>query len=122
MNSTTTNRPAFDLITSPTAAASGAIEQVRKIASELGGNLRAPHHTAGASAVAGEMALAAGGVLLLDDPADFPRVIVRLIGRLWQQMAPTARPHIVVILRGDRDLERFATLFDGWNIAEHTSV
>lgn len=123
--------PTITLITSPTPAAIGAVTYARILAADIGGNLRAPHHTATTHGLSEEMARAAGGVLLIDDPASFSPAAVYKIASLWVEMRASVRPRIVMILRGGHlnysdglasDMKRCATLFDGWNIADHRSM
>lgn len=117
--------PTLEIITSPVAAA-GLIRKAQALAAQHGGNLRAPHHTASRAAIGAEVAIAAGGVLLLDEPAEFSRAVVSMIGDTWIRMVPTCRPRVILTIRGDKDpratastLARCAELFDGWQVARH---
>lgn len=109
-------KPTFDLITAP--AASGILK-ARELAHEHGDHIRAPHYTASRAAIGAEMALAAGGVLLLDEPAEFTRSVVDLIADIWVHMIPKCRPRIIMVIRDSRDLTRVAYFFAGWTVAEH---
>lgn len=120
--------PTFTLITSP-AAHRGSISKAREIAAEYGGNFRAPHFTVSRNAISGEMALAAGGVLLLDQAADFSRSVVSMITNLWTNMDPACRPELIVTLSGDGTddgtaamLAHFVKTFEGWTVTEHYTV
>lgn len=117
--------PTFDLITAPTTI-SGIIRKAREIATEQGGNFRAPHFTVSRAGMVGEMALAAGGVLLLDEPAEFSRTAINAVAHIWAAMDPACRPRLILTIRGNGDdattaskLARIVDLFDGWTIAEH---
>ena len=119
------SKPTFTVITTPIAA-SGLILKARELSAEHGGNFRAPHHTVGRAAIAGEVALAAGGVLLIDEPAEFSRSVIGMIEHLWIGMVPACRPKIVLTLRASTDdkqtaaaLRRVADVFDGWNVEDH---
>lgn len=115
--------PTFTLITSPGAPWHGLILKARELATEHGGNFRAPHHTASRPAIFAEMAIAAGGTLLLDEPAEFSRAAINAVAHTWAAMDPACRPRLVLILRGPgvgaSTLARCAELFEGWTIAEH---
>jgi len=119
----TTTSPTFTLITTPRGV-TGSVSLARKIAAER--NFRAPHHTASREGMAGEMAIAAGGVLYLDEPAQFSRSAVHMIANLWRMMDPACRPQIVVAIVDQKeddhtamDIARVVDLFDGWTVAEH---
>ncbi len=112
--------PTYELFT-----VAGGIDYARELAHQMGGNLRAPHHTVSRAAIGAEIALAAGGVLLLDEAAYFSPDIVHQISRTWLGMVPACRPRIVVILRTQEVAgteaarviaERFAKLYDEWKI------
>lgn len=84
----------------------------RSIRAVLGCALRAPHHTAGPKAVAGELELAAGGVLLLDEAADFRRACFEELARRVASRVLRGKPlPLAIVLRVDADpseLERLA--------------
>ncbi len=117
--------PTVEIITSPVPAA-GLIYKARALAARHSGNLRAPHHTASRAAIGAEMAMAAGGVLLLDEPAEFSRAVVRMIADILVRMDPACQPRVILIIRGDEDpratastLARCAELFADWRVTQH---
>ena len=121
----TTHFPTAEIITTPVPAA-GLIYKARALAAECGDSFRAPHHTASRAAIGAEMALAAGGTLLLDEPAEFSRSVVNMIAHTWIRMVPACRPKIILVIRGSEDpcdtastLARCAELFAGWEISDH---
>ncbi|OGR13008.1 MAG: hypothetical protein A2341_28115 [Deltaproteobacteria bacterium RIFOXYB12_FULL_58_9] len=61
--------------------------------------LRIPHHTAGPEAMVGEVALAASGILFLDDILEFRTSTLRRTFAVWRQMHPKAQPILVIGLR-----------------------
>ena len=109
--------PTYELFAPP-----GGIAYARDLAQSIGGNLRAPHHTASHAAMGDEMALAAGGVLLLDDAGEFSPAVLARIASVWAAMTPAVRPRIVAVLHttknnpkaAEADAKRFAKLYDGW--------
>lgn len=118
-----TSKPTMTLITTP-----APIATARKLAAELGGNFRAPHHTVSRAGLSGEMALAAGGVLLLDEPAEFTRGALSMLESLWAGMDPACRPEILLTVRATDDpklaastCKRLGELFEGWIVTEHVS-
>lgn len=74
----------------------------------LGCAFRAPHHSCSPESVAGEVALAAGGVLLLDEAADFRRTayeaLLRALGAA--PLAGRAAPAALVLQVAREDLDR----------------
>jgi len=74
-----------------------------KLAADMGAghNVRAPHHTVGEIGIVGELALAAGGVLYLEDIEEFRLACIRSVARIWVKMDPEARPAIVARVSDD---------------------
>jgi hypothetical protein len=121
---TANDHPTYTLITSEHQA-TGLISKARELANEIGGNFRAPHYTASAGALGGEMALAAGGTLLIDQPADFSHSAINTIASIWCQMDPACRPEVIVTLLAEKTEQatqntarRFQELFRGWERKE----
>lgn len=90
------------------------VERVRGAVEILGVALRAPHHTCSPESVAGEVELAAGGILLLDDAADFRRTAYESLRNALAAAVLEGRdPPVALVLqcaRDDRDrLERVAS-------------
>ena len=80
---------------------SGIVSTVRALHVGLGGKIpfRAPHYTIGHQGMLGELALAAGGILFLDDILEFvPSVLRRLLWH-WDHMDAKVQPILVVGLR-----------------------
>lgn len=112
----------------------GMVARAREIAKDHGGNFRAPHHTVSGAGMAGELALAAGGVLYLDEANEFSRSSISTIKNLVPMMDSKVRPLLIVGIRWQHDpfskekapedvveraLDRTADMFQGWDVAEH---
>lgn len=97
------------MIVEISVASSDIISRSRVIADSLGRSLRAPHFTAGVEALRGEVDLAAGGVLLLCDAADFRRTAYEAV---VAAVAAADEPPIRVVLavEGRDDLPRLRRL------------
>lgn len=113
----------------------GITAMARDIGREVGGPFRAPHHTVSQIVAVQEVAIAAGGVLYIDDPAEFAPGVCRAIVDTVRAMDPAHRPLVVLgyggpySLPGDPsvaahiadDLDRIANL---WTpaIIHHVSI
>lgn len=125
--------PALELITLP-AGTRGATTLARERAHQIGRNFRAPHHTASVAAIGSEVAIAAGGVLYLDEPEEISRPAAHMIYSTVKAMHPDARPVVILAIReaGDgipldardqeRRVERLAQLYGGWRVSVHTVI
>lgn len=115
------DKPTLEIITATTCR--GAVTKARKISAEHGGNFCAPHYTASAAGVVGELAIAAGGVLLLDEPAMFSRATLSILTSTLGMMDLAHRPRVIVILEAGADpaktLDTFGHRFAGWTITVH---
>ncbi len=81
----------------------GQTMYARRLAEMSCGPLRAPHHTCSRLALGHELALAAGGVLYLDDLSEWRRAQLQDITRTWVEMDGASRPHLVLGFRVPRD-------------------
>lgn len=77
----------------------------RELAANIGGPLRAPHHTCSAIALLGELALAAGGVLYLDEVPEFRAEALSAMAHTWAKMTDGHRPTLVLGVREAQNLE-----------------
>lgn len=121
-------KPTLEIITCPPGHA-GAVQIARERGLFLGRNFRAPHHTASAAGMMGEIAIAAGGVLYLDEPEGLSRSVAGQLRYCVAAMHPDVRPAVMLAIRapgpedprGDlgKDLARIGELFAGWEIAAH---
>jgi len=84
---------------------SGIVKTVRALHAGFGGEipLRAPHYTVGHQGMLGELVLAAGGILFLDDILEFVPAVLRQLLWHWDHMDPKAQPILVIGLRLSRD-------------------
>lgn len=87
-------------LVSEVTAFRGPLKVAREIHEELGGSFRAPHHTVSQLGLAGELAIAAGGVMLLDEASEFRAGALAWLLATWTLMP--ARPVLVVDLSGER--------------------
>ncbi len=85
------------LITS--TSGTGITMRTRQIHESVGGPLRCPHHTVSRLGALSELALAAGGVLYLDETLEFNRQVIRDIVGTWKRMDPRVRPVLVLGMR-----------------------
>lgn len=130
----------YELITAP-AGAFGLVHRASQLAKAEGGPMRAPHHTVGGHGAMIELALAAGGVLFLEDPAEFSGPVLRaLLTTAGHMHCP---PRILLGVRGRNAtsasgarladvqdegttgamLERLASLLEGHTcVAHHTAT
>ncbi len=121
-------KPALELITLPPGTR-GATLIARDRAAEVGRNFRAPHHTVSVAGMMGEIAIAAGGVLYFDEPAELGRSVARRLQGCVAEMHPDVRPEVILAIRApdpkdprsdlSRDLARIGDLFAGWEIVGH---
>lgn len=79
----------------------GATLEARAVAKEVGRNLRAPHHTVSQAGLIGELALAACGVLLLDEADLFRGSSLLVLRNHLELMHPDARPVLFLTHSGD---------------------
>lgn len=74
----------------------------RKAAIQAGnGRLRAPHCTVSGAGLLGELAIAAGGTLILDEAEAFRGADLLGMFNTWAMMHPMVRPRVVMIFDGD---------------------
>jgi hypothetical protein len=59
---------------------------------------RAPHHTISELGALSELALAAGGILYLNEAIEFRKPVLSAIYRVWVKMYPKVRPVIIAHL------------------------
>lgn len=71
-----------------------AIRHARMLAGEK--RFRCPHYTTSTIGIISELAIAAGGVLYLEDFQRFSRWSLKDLFSAWQLMDPEHRPHIVI--------------------------
>jgi len=76
-------------------------EIARRLARHVGGNLRAPHHTVSGSGLVGELAIAAGGVLMLDEIDEFLGRALLILKNHSELMQDEHRPVLFVTHLGD---------------------
>lgn len=89
--------------------ANGMIE-ARRMAKELDGPMRAPHHSCSQIALLSEIAMSAGGVLWLDaEGGAWVHITIRTV----MQMHPKARPVVFIGLSGDED-QKSLKAYEGW--------
>lgn len=79
----------------------GAITEARNRAKRTGCNLRAPHHTVSSAGLVGELAFAAGGILVLDEVDKFRPDTLRTLASHLEIMHPDVRPAVYLIHDGD---------------------
>ena len=85
--------------------------EARAMAKELGDrHLRAPHHTVTMAGISGEVAIAAGGVLLLDDVESFPSSSLRAVRNLVNHMHEDVRPVLFLTYFGPEMSARVANV------------
>lgn len=80
---------------------SGALIEAREMAAEAGCNLRAPHHSVSQAGLIGELAIAAGGVLFLDEVEEFRGSALRTMVNHLGMMQEKVRPVLFVTHCGD---------------------
>jgi hypothetical protein len=119
--------------------AKGAFYEACNVGRKHGGNFRAPHHTVSQTGMAGELALAAGGVLVLDDANEFSHSAISVIKNLLPMMDEAVRPVVVLTLRWplegchpeyvpapvdfmSRQIERVGLMFEGWTVENHMGL
>lgn len=83
------------------SATTNAHAEARNEATRRNGHLRAPHHMASLIGLMGELAIAAGGVLMLDDIGEFRREGLRVLANHIASMHSTSRPCVVATYRGE---------------------
>lgn len=81
---------------------SAALEEARKLAEEKGGPFRAPHHTVGTEALLSEVALAACGVLYLDQAEDVRATVLMRALSTVAHMHPRARPTVFLAVDDEK--------------------
>ena len=125
--------PTLELITLQ-AGARGATTAARDRALTIGRNFRAPHHTASSAAMGSEVAIAAGGVLYLDEPEEISLSAARMLYSTVRAMHPDARPVVILTIREDcsgiphsyntpeKRVARLARLFEGWRVGAHDVI
>jgi hypothetical protein len=74
----------------------GAIWLARRMARRRNGLFRAPHHTVSGLGLISELAISAGGTLLLDEAIEFRRSGVRQLLSTWRAMPKAIRPDLVL--------------------------
>jgi hypothetical protein len=62
--------------------------------------IRAPHHTVSERGALLELAVSAGGVLVISEAREFHAATLAMILRVWADMHPSARPVLVVDMGG----------------------
>ncbi len=75
---------------------SGATWLARRMARRRNGLFRAPHHTASDIGAQGELAIAAGGTLYLDEALKFRRNTLAQLLSTWRMMPEAVRPDLVL--------------------------
>ncbi len=90
------------------------------LAQRIGGlfcPLRAPHHTAGERALAGELALAAGGTLFFDEAHEVSTFDLRNTIATWQMMeANPAQPLLILSVPDSEGVDRLRKAFGDNNM------
>lgn len=76
-------------------------EMARRLARHVGGNLRAPHHSVSEAGLIGELAIAAGGVLMLDEIDEFRGNALRVLKDHLERMQDSHRPVLFVTHSGE---------------------
>ena len=82
------------LMQSPQGAGKTII--ARRLAVTVNGPFRAPHHTCSRAAVGAELALAAGGVLYLDDWQEWDYGTLQYLWDVWGRMRPGCQPMVAL--------------------------
>lgn len=105
--------------------ASGLVVFARELSRRKEGPFRAPHHTCSTVGLLGELALAAGGLLYLDDFQEFRASAVGQLLQTWGKMWPTARPVLVFGMRYEEpaevvDFVERMRLRDAWQVPAAT--
>jgi hypothetical protein len=90
----------------------GITARARQLAD--GKRLRAPHHSCSDKALLSELALAAGGVLYLDEVLEFPARNLRVLFQTWCRMDAEVQPLLVLGIQFRRPdwLEQFPSVTD----------
>lgn len=86
-----------------------SLGRARTEARERACPFRAPHHTVSVAGILSELALAAGGVLYLDEADCFHTSTLRYLLGSWQRMTDATRP-MVYLARGDAGPSRIDAL------------
>jgi hypothetical protein len=87
--------------------------RARQLHREKGrGPFRAPHHSVSEVGAIAELALAAGGVYLMDEAREWRSNVRASVLRTWALMPPEARPILVVDMSGDLRRAQLPPLFD----------
>ncbi len=74
--------------------------------------LRCPHHTVSERGLAGELALAAGGTLYLDEAHELKTSVLSSVMATWRMMdANPAQPLIVATVHDEKGLDRLRKVF-----------
>lgn len=73
----------------------------RDLHAKMGGPLRVPHHSVSEAGMLGELTLAAGGVLVLDEAREIRASVLRSLFGRWGAMHPEFRPLVVVDVSGE---------------------
>lgn len=99
----------------PTITLINTIAEARAIG--LGRAFRAPHFTVSERVIVEEVAMAAGGVLLLDEPTQYNRACLTAVLRVVSGMQPSVRPVVCAIVRTDdpETLEEIDSRFEAWD-------
>ena len=74
----------------------------RRLAQDFAMHVRSPHRTTSKLALQGELALAACGVLVLDEVNEIESCALRPLLNTWAMMSTQARPWLVVGFTSDR--------------------
>lgn len=80
---------------------SAALMEARQMAEEAGCPLRAPHHSVSQAGLIGELALSAGGILLLDCVEEFRGSSLTSLRNHIEMMARDAKPTLFITYGGD---------------------
>jgi hypothetical protein len=89
----------------------GAHVEAREIAG--GRTFRAPHHTVSQAGLVGELAIAAGGVLMLDEAGQFSRAAMLALKNTLTLMSDDVRPVLFLTVPGGELTPRLRDLLDG---------
>jgi len=76
----------------------GSLYEAKTLADEQGRPFRAPHHTVGACALVGEVALAAGGILYLEEVERFDAQALRVALGVVRSMECMKHDHTPLVI------------------------
>jgi hypothetical protein len=88
-----------------------ALLVARHLASRINGPIRAPHHTISASGLMSELALSAGGSLILDEADEFRRFDLAPMLSTWRMMDERFRPRLILTIRDSIPTDRLQIVF-----------